>query len=414
MSLSIALSGVQAAQTDIDTIGNNISNVSTAGFKQSNAQFVDVYTGARSGFGGSINPGLGVNTGGLPQSFNEGTIQQTGNALDVAINGNGFFQVLTSGGVAYTRDGQFHLDASGRLVSNTGAQVMGLPGTDSANAIATGTPQPIQISTASIPATPTSSAALALNLPSTDAVIDPTTTPFDPTNRASYSESTSFAVFDSLGVSRTLTTYFTDTGSSSGSSQWQTNWQLTDTGGNVVSSGTGPALSFDSNGKLTSGSGTITATGLPNGAADLSVAENFAGTTLSDLSFGVDSINVNGSGGGQFTGLSISANGAVIGQYDNGATRNFGTLSLASFANPQGLTPISGNMWLASPISGAAAVAAPLTAGMGSLESGAVEGSNVDLSTQLVDLISAQQAYQANVQGINIEQQDIQRLLTIQ
>jgi flagellar hook protein FlgE len=104
----------------------------------------------------------------------------------------------------------------------------------------------------------------------------------------------------------------------------------------------------------------------------------------------------------------------VIGQYDNGATRNFGTLSLANFADPQGLTPISGNMWLASPISGVAAVAAPLTAGMGSLESGAVEGSNVDLSTQLVNLISAQQAYQANVQGINIEQQDIQRLLTIQ
>jgi len=414
MSLSIALSGVQAAQTDIDTIGNNIANVSTVGFKQANAEFSDVFSGARSSLGASITPGLGVNAGALPQSFSEGTIKQTGNALDVAINGTGFFQVQTSSGVAYTRDGQFHLDSSGNLISNAGAQVMGFAGTGSSNATATGSSQPIQISTASIPASPTSTAALALNLPSTDGPIDTAATPFDPANRSSYSESTSYSVFDSLGVSRTLTTYFTNTGSSSGSSQWQTNYQLTDASGNVVGSGTGPSLTFDSSGKLTSGSGSITINSLPNGAAPLTISENFAGTTLSDLAFGVDSINVNGSGGGQFTGLSIAPNGAVIGQYDNGATRNFGTLALANFANPQGLTPISGNMWLASPASGVPSVGSPLTAGLGSLEAGAVEGSNVDLSTQLVQLISAQQAYQANVQGINIEQQDITRLLTIQ
>lgn len=414
MSLSIALSGVQAAQTDIDRIGNNIANVSTVGFKQSNSQFADVYSGAGSSPGGSVTPGLGVNAAGLPQSFSEGAIQQTGNALDVAVNGNGFFQVLTSSGVAYTRDGQFHLDSNGQLSSNGGAHVMGFAGSGSTGAAATGSAQPIQISTASIPASATTNATLALNLPPTDGAIDPATTPFDPANRSSYSESTSFSVFDSLGVSRTLNTYFTNLGSTSGSSQWQTNWRLTDSSGNVVGSGSGPSLTFDSSGKLTSGSGTITISSLPNGAAPLTINQNFAGSTLSDLAFGVDSLNVNGSGGGQFTGLSISPNGAVIGQYDNGATRNFGTLALANFANPEGLTPISGNMWLASPASGVPSVGSPLTAGLGSLQAGAVEGSNVDLSTQLVQLISAQQAYQANVQSINIEQQDITRLLSVQ
>ncbi len=415
MSLSIALSGVQAAQTDIDTIGNNIANVSTAGFKESNAQFADVYSGARSSLGGSINPGLGVNVEGMPQSFTEGTVQQTGNALDVAVNGNGFFQLQTGSGIAYTRDGQFHLDSNGNLVTTNGAQVLGFTATGATSTSASGATQPIQVTTGNIPATPTSSAALAVNLPSTDTAIDPTTAPFDPTNRASYNESTSFSVYDSLGVSRTLTTYFTEaSGGSSGSSQWQTNYQLTDSSGNSVATGGGPTLSFDSSGKLTSGSGTITISSLPNGAAPLNIAENFAGSSLSGLAFAVNSIDVNGAAAGQFAGVSISGNGDVLGQYDNGDTRDFGTIALANFANPQGLTPVSNNMWLASSTSGAALTGSPSTGGLGALQAGAVEGSNVDLSAQLVELIGAQQAYQANVQGINIEQQDIQRLLTIQ
>ncbi|HEX3860975.1 MAG TPA: flagellar hook protein FlgE [Stellaceae bacterium] len=416
MSLLVSLSGVQAAQTDIDTIGNNIANVSTAGFKESDAEFADIYSGARSGLGGSIDPGLGVNTNGLPQSFAEGTITQTGNPLDMAIDGNGFFQVETGSGIAFSRDGQFHLDNSGNLVTTTGNQVMGFAATGSdSTATPAGTLVPITVSTASVPATPTSAVSLAINLPSSDPTIDPTTTPFNPSNRASYDESTSFSVFDSLGVSRTLTTYFTQTQSGAGAnSQWQTNYQLADANGNVDASGTGPTLTFDSSGKLVSGNGTITASNLPNGAAPLNIAEDFTGSTLSGLAFGVNSINDNGSAAGQFAGVSVSSDGSVVAQYDNGDTRNFGTVALANFANPQGLTPISGNLWLASSASGTALTGAPSSAGLGVLQSGAVEGSNVDLSTQLVNLIGAQQAYQANVQGINIEQQDIQRLLTIQ
>jgi flagellar hook protein FlgE len=141
---------------------------------------------------------------------------------------------------------------------------------------------------------------------------------------------------------------------------------------------------------------------------------NFTGSTLSSSDFGVAAVTNDGNAGGQFGGVTINANGEVIGQYTNGTTQSFGTIALANFQNLQGLQPISQNNWLATPESGTPAISTPQSAGLGSLESGSLEGSNVDLSSQLVDLIVAQQAYQANVQGINVDQQDVQRLLTIQ
>jgi flagellar hook protein FlgE len=409
MSLSTELSGVQAAQTDIDTIGNNIANVNTVGFKGSAAAFADLYGNAVQ-----ATPGQGVFTASLAQSFTEGTISQTGQPLDVAINGNGFFQLQTSSGIAYSRDGAFQLDKNGHLTDSSGDQVLGFAPPPAGGGGGAGQPQPIQISTASIPASATSQLTLAVNLPSTDAAIDTSTTPFSISNAKSYDESTTTSVYDSLGTNLSLTTYFTRVSGSGSSNQWQTHYALTSSAGTLIASGAGPTLAFNSSGQLTSGSGTIAVNSLPDGAAPLNVALNFAGSSLSSLPFGVASVTNNGSGGGTFTGLQIAANGQVTGQYSNGGTRAFGTIALANFANPQGLLPMSGNLWAASYTSGQATTGAPGTAGLGQLESGALEGSNVDLSTQLVHLIVAQQAYQANVQGINVDQQDMQRLLTIQ
>ena len=182
----------------------------------------------------------------------------------------------------------------------------------------------------------------------------------------------------------------------------------------MVASGAGATLSFNSSGALTAGSGTINVANPPNGASPLAITQNFTGTTLSDLSFEVNSLANNGTGSGQFSGLEIGSDGSVIAQYSNGATKPIGTIALANFVSPQGLTAISGNNWLASTSSGQAVVNPPGTGGLGTLESGALEGSNVDLSTQLVNLIVAQQAYQANVQGINVDQQDVQKLMTLQ
>jgi flagellar hook protein FlgE len=409
MSLSTELSGVQAAQTDIDTIGNNIANVNTTGFKASVADFADLY-----GSAAQTAPGQGVFTASLAQSYTEGTISQTGNPLDVAISGNGFFQLQTASGIVYSRDGAFQIDKDGHLVNSAGDVVMGFAPPPAGGGVSVGQLQPIQISSANIAASATSKLTIAVNLPSTDAAINTTTTPFSTGNPKSYDESTTTSVYDSLGTNLSLTTYFTRVSGSGSPNQWQTHYSLTNSTGALIASGAGPTLIFNSSGQLVSGSGTIAVSGLPDGAAPLNIALNFTGSSLSNLPFGVNSVSNDGSGGGAFTGVQIAANGAVTGQYSNGATRVFGTIALANFADPQGLVPLTGNVWAASITSGPATTGMPATAGLGQLEPGALEGSNVDLSTQLVNLIVAQQAYQANVQGINVEQQNLQRLLTIQ
>lgn len=416
MSLLVELSGVQAAQTDIDTIGNNIANVSTTGFKSSSADFSAIYAGSLTGAAGAnTTPGQGVNTTNISQLFTEGTISQTGDPLNVAINGSGFLQVQTPSGVAYTRDGNLSLNASGNLVTDTGAQVMGYAASATTSGASTSGPLgAIQINSGNIGAVPTSALGFNVNLPSTDPVVNTTTTPFSTSNASSYDESTTTSVYDSLGVSRTLTTYFTQVSGSGTPDQWATHWQLSDSNGTAVASGAGPTLSFNSAGQLTSGSGTIAVNNLPNGAANLNIATNFSGSTLSDLAFAVNGVTNNGNGAGEFTGIQIAASGEITGQYSNGLTRNFGTIALTNFANPQGLIASSDNLWQASVASGPALTGAAGTGSLGSFESGALEGSNVDLSAQLVSLIAAQQAYQANVQGINVDQQDVQRLLTLQ
>ena len=416
MTLSVELTGLQAAQTDLDTIGNNIANVGTAGFKSSTPNFSDVYGASLLGATGGAVPGQGVLTSNLSQLFTEGTITQTANPLDVAINGSGFFQVQTPTGLAYSRDGSIQLNANGVLTNGAGSQILGFtaPVSGSNNATAAGPLGPMQISQANLAPTATSSLTLGLNLPSSDPAINTTTTPFSLANANTYNESTSTTVYDSLGVGRTLSTFFTKVSGSGSPPNWQTHWELSSSTGAAIASGAGATLTFNTSGTLTAGSGTINIANLPNGAAPLAIAQNFAGSTLSDLSFEVTSLANNGNGGGQFSGLQIASNGNVIAQYTNGATKVMGTIALANFVNPQGLTAVPGNNWLASADSGQPVTNPPGTGGLGTLESGAIEGSNVDLSTQLVNLIVAQQAYQANVQGINVDQQDVQRLLTLQ
>ncbi|MBV8118477.1 MAG: flagellar hook protein FlgE [Alphaproteobacteria bacterium] len=410
MSLLTDLSGVNAAQSDIDTVGNNIANVDTTGFKISDAQFAALY--------GSVvptTPGQGVTTADLAQNFSQGTISHTGNPLDVAINGNGFFQLQSGSGLVYSRDGAFQINTADQLVNAGGDQVLGFAPTAAGGAAtASGSLQPIQISQANVAPVATSTLTMAVNLPSSDQPINTTTTAFSPTNPQSYNESSTTTVYDSLGTPLSLTTFYTQVAGSGSPNQWQTNWELTTQNGTQIATGAGPTLTFNSNGTLTTGTGTVTASKLPDGAAALNIAENFTGTTLSGLAFNVSSVADNGSAGGQLTGVEISSEGVVTGQYSNGSTQVFGTIALANFVNPQGLIPMTGNVWQASAASGAPTPGAPGTGTLGQLESGALEGSNADLSTQLVNLITAQQAYQANVQSINIEQQNFQRLLTIQ
>jgi flagellar hook protein FlgE len=413
MSLSVELSGLQVAQTNLDTIGNDIANVNTTGFKGSTPNFTDVYATSLAGAAGA-SQGLGAAANSVSQLFTEGTISQTGNPLDVAIDGNGFFQVQTGTGILYSRDGALQLNANGYLTNDTGALIMGYAApTSGSTATQSGPLQTIQIDQSNIAPTATSSLSLDLNLPSSDSPINTTTTPFSVSNPLSYNESTTSTIYDSLGASHTLTTYFTQVSGSGSPPQWKTHWEVSNSNGSMVASGTGATLSFNASGSLSAGSGTINVT-LGTGANPLSIAQTFTGTTLSSLSFGVNSLNNNGAPGGQFAGLEIATNGNVIAQYTNGATKIMGTIALANFTNPQGLVATTNNDWQATVSSGQPVTNAPGNGVLGTLQSNALEGSNVDLSTQLVNLIVAQQAYQANVQGINVDQQDVQKLLTLQ
>lgn len=416
MTLSVELSGLQSAQTDLDTIGNNVANVGTTGFKSSRPNFTDLYSTSLLGATGvKQSPGQGAAVTSVSQLFAEGSISQTGNPLDVAINGSGFLQLQTPAGIAFSRDGSLKLNAQGFLTNDTGALVMGFgPPVGGGNAVASGPLGTIQISQSSISPVATSNLNLSVNLPTTDPAINTTTTPFAVSDPTSYNESSTTTVFDSLGASRTLTTFFTQVSGSGSPPQWATHWEVTSSSGSVVASGAGATLSFNSSGQLTGGTGSISVAGLPNGAAPLSITQKFTGSTLSNLTFGVDALTNDGNGAGEFAGLQIGTDGSVIAQYSNGATKTMGVIGLANFVNPEGLIPTSNNNWVASQDSGPAVTNAPGTAGLGQLEAGAIEGSNVDLSTQLVNLIVAQQAYQANVQGISVDQQDVQRLLTLQ
>jgi len=414
MSLNTELSGIAAAQTSIDTIGNNIANMNTEGFKASYANFGALVGASMNGASGANSvPGQGVTTEDLSQLFTGGNVTSTGNSLDLDIVGNGFFQVQNGSGLAYTRAGSMQVDTNGFLVTDQGAKVMGFQGAGAGSLL--GSVGPIQISKAALPATATANVGMSINLPATDPAINTVLNPFSTANPASYNESATTTVYDTLGVGYTLTTYYTSVAGSGSPTNWATNWQLSDTTGASIATGGGPTLTFNSSGVLTSGTGATGAIGgLPDGAAALNINLDYTGSSLSNQAFDVSSITNDGSAAGNFTGVQIGSDGQVTGQYSNGGTKVFGTVALANFANLQGLIPTDGTLWLASNNSGPPVLGAPGTGALGTIRSGALEGSNVDLSTQLVNLIVAQQAFQANAQAINYEQQNVQHLLNIQ
>jgi flagellar hook protein FlgE len=225
MSLQTELSGLQAAQSNIDTIGNNVANVNTVGFKGFTTQLSDQFSSSLSDAIGGTVPGNGVALTGLSQLFTEGNLDQTGDPLNVAVNGSGFFQIATNSGTAYTRDGSFQVNNDGYLTTADGSQVLGFASSGSSGTLA-----PIQIDTGSVAADATANLTLNVNLPVSDSPIDTTATPFSTTNSASYNQSTTTTVYDSMGEGLTLTTYFTQASGSGSPNDWQTHYQVTDPG----------------------------------------------------------------------------------------------------------------------------------------------------------------------------------------
>jgi len=419
MGFEQALSGLTAASQNLDNIGNNIANASTVGFKDARAEFSDVY--ATSLWGASATQiGIGTQVAAIAAQFTQGNITTTGNPLDVAINGTGFFRESNNGVISYSRDGQFALNSSGQIVNSTGNLLTGYPADPLTGKISSAPPQPLSLSTQPIAPTATTSAILSLNLDST--ATPPTTTTFSPTVSTSYNSSTSMTVYDSLGNSHTMSLYFVNTAANK--------WNVYATIDNALTNGvTGTTpnpivtgMTFTSNGTFATDVKGAVGTGGPpatftltNGATPLSIAVTLpaASTTQYGVPFSVSANTQDGYATGQLAGFSIDANGVISGRYTNGLTRAQGQIALANFTNTQGLIATGGNQYLESSSSGPPVVGTPGSGSLGAVQSGALESSTVDLTTELVNMITAQRVYQANAETVKTEDQVQQTLMNL-
>lgn len=424
MSFDQGLSGLQASSTQLSVIGNNIANSSTVGYKASDIQFADVYANSLGG-GGASPIGIGVSDEAVVQQFNQGSITTDSNPLDIAINGNGFFQLSTNGTISYTRTGQFHLDANGDIVTADGANLQGY-NASTGGVLNTGAPTNMVINAANLPPQTTANVTTVVNLDSTSPALNPAN--FDPTNPATYTYSNSVTVYDSLGNPHALQTYYVNQGIVAPSTEDQ--WNVYATMDGTPVGYTPPAaavpvstLSFTSAGTLDAAATTpvsappfIIPLSIPlaNGATTpQAININFTGTTQYGTASGVNSQTQDGYTSGQLTQFSAGANGIITGTYSNGQTQTLGQIVLTNFVNPSGLTNGGNNTWYASPSSGTPLVGTPTSGNLGSLQSDAVEDSTTDLTTELVNMITAQQDYQANAQTIKTQDDIMQTLVTL-
>lgn len=405
MSLDTAFSGLTAAQTGLNVVSNNLANANTTGFKSQLALFSTIYP-----VGQANVPGLGVQSAGIDNNFTQGTDVQTGNSLDTAIQGDGFFAISSNGTTQYTRDGSFQLNSSGELVTAAGATVLGYAASSTGGQ--TGGLQGITVNTGAVAANATAKLGLTVNLNSADSVFAAPVTPV-PGDATTYNETTSAVTYDSLGNANTVNLYFQQEApaTAGGTPTWNVYAQPVSSAGTVVS---GPSLlttlGFNTSGALTSGSPATLGVNWNNGSAASSVAFNFTGTTLGAQSFSIAGTTNDGYAPGNYTGATISSTGQVQATYSNGQTKSAGTLALANFINPQGLQPLTGNLYATTTSSGSAVVNVPGSGQAGTLLSNNLEQSNVSTSDSLVDLIQYQQAYQANASELQAEQQNFTKL----
>jgi len=406
MGFQQGLSGLSAAAANLDVIGNNVANSSTVGFKQSQAQFADVYSSALSGAGGS-QVGIGVKVAAVVQQFTQGKITATQNPLDIAINGNGFFRLSNSdGSISYSRNGQFQVDSDGYIISSTNKRLTGYPATAS-GALDFSAPQDLVLSTADRSPQVTSEINALLNLDSRQSVI---ATPFDLTDPTTYNHSTAVSVYDSLGNAHALSTFYRKTAAG----DWDVYASLD---GNQIGAGAVGALHFGGDGlidtALTTLPFTLSAPVTTGATSPMTFDLGFSGTTQFGSSFSVNALDQDGFASGRLTGFNISNDGTILGRYTNGRSAVLGQIVIAGFANPQGLEAQGDNAYAESASSGAPLVGTPGTGTLGVLQSSAIEDSNVDLTAELVNMITAQRVYQANAQTIKTQDQVLQTLVNL-
>jgi len=442
MSFNISLSGLNAASSDLDVTSNNIANVSTTGFKGSRAEFADIF--AASPLGTTSNAvGAGVQLAAVSQQFGQGNLEFTENTLDMAVSGEGFFVMRnnqTSADLSYTRAGAFQVDQNG-LVANSAGQILqvfpvdpvtGVVGTTSL----TGT-IPLQVPNTVGSPQATTGVDINLNLPAgLTPQIDPTAvggidaeftaalgagTTVAPST-SNFHNSTSATVFDSQGNSHILTMYYVMT------SELNNTWEVRSTMDGFPMQ-TGGALSpatldFDASGTLdltnstTAGALNFDAFTLTNGAApiDITIDFNSVGNTITQEAqggFSVQSLSQDGFATGRLAGLEVDDSGLVRASFTNGQTTALGKVALARFDNPQGLRQTGNTSWVETVDSGAVIGGEAGTGNLGLIQTGALETSNIDLTAELINLITAQRNFQANSKAIETANTITQTIINI-
>lgn len=422
MSFQQGLSGLSAASTNLDVIGNNISNANTPGYKQSQAQFTDIFASSLDGAGSSkTQVGIGSRVSTVAQIFNQGNISPTNNPLDIAINGQGFFRMSEAGVVSYSRNGQFRLDGNGFLTDSNAANLTGYIA-DSNGEIVASQPTNLKLNTADIPPQVTSTFTMGMNLNSGETV--PTVTPFDANNPKSYTSTTSGTIVDSLGNAHLFSIFFEKTAAAGTWNAYATvDGETSAAGvpiGVTLDGAASKALVFDDNGALTAPIAPFNVSvDLATIDASLSAASplvfslDLTTATQFGSKFGVNAISQDGYTSGRLAGFTTSPDGLIQGSYSNGQTRSLGQIVLANFVNPQGLNPVGNGRWIETPSSGQPLVGPPKTGTLGALQASAVEDANVDLTSELVKMITAQRMYQANAKSIETQDAVLQTLVNL-
>lgn len=446
MGFSQALSGLSAATTNLDVIGNNVANSQTVGFKSSSTTFADVYANSRIG--------LGVRASGVVQNFTRGNLETTGRSLDLAISGDGFFKLQQGGQVIYSRNGQLTLTTEGYLENAQGGRLM------TGNDI-------IKVPATAMTASATTRLESEYNLQASS--LAPARAPFSAQDSGTYNYASTATVYDSLGNPHQLTTYFVKLDPAV-NNKWQMYATLdgkeltakqVDAEGNIIEPATEivPTLTFSNNGTLlptvprrtdfadtqagqaaydaalvtyntdvnnsyaatfsmparsTEATGsTVAVQGLDNGADVLVFKMDLTGTTQFGNEFDQAKLTQDGYAGGSLVGVTIDKSGNIVGNYSNDQQQTVASVLLASFRNAEGLKPAGDNGWIETNESGQPLLGVPGVGRFGALQGGALEASNVDLTRQLVDLIVAQRTFQANAQAVKTQSEVLQETVNL-
>jgi len=400
-SMFTAVTGLSSYGNAMGVIGNNIANIGTAGYKSGRATFSELISSSMAGGSGSDQIGLGVYMNDVQTNFTQGSMTTTGNTFDLAIDGNGFYQLRdNTGATFYSRAGQFKVDSLGQVVDASGALLQGYQADTNGNI--TSTVGGITLSSSAVPPQATTTATFLANL---DATATAPTATFSETDATSYNFSTSETFYDSLGDAHQLQLYFRKTAANA----WGVYSQID--GGTPAAQ---TSLAFNASGALTAGGTQTVSAVLTNGATTpQSLSVDLSALTQFGSASGLISKIQDGYSSGTLDRISVDKQGQVVAQFTNGQTKALAQIVLNRFMNPDGLVNAGENHFLETIESGAALAGAPTVNGLGRILSGTVEQSNVDLGKEFVDMIITQRAFQANSRAITTSDEMLQELVNL-